>query len=60
MTLCAAWLRYQGLRLGLRMHEIPHTRVGEILELIECDAITHGAPAKGTQKLTTEQALRLG
>lgn len=59
MTLCAVWLTYQGLRLGLRRHEIPHTRIGDILELIECDAIAHGAPQKGTRKMSLEDALKL-
>ncbi len=59
MTLCAAWLIYWGRKLGMAKREIMHTRVGEMLEMLDCHAIAQGVPAKGTRKLTTEEALML-
>lgn len=50
IPLCTAWLLYQGLKLGLGREETLHTRLGELLDLIDCDAIVHGAELKGPKR----------
>lgn len=47
VPLGTAWLLYQGLRLGLGRDDALHTRLGELLDLIDCDAIAHGAKVAG-------------
>lgn len=58
MKLCSAWLLYWGRSLGMSRFEILNSRVGELLEMIDCHAIANGAEPKG-EKLTFEEILRL-
>lgn len=40
-------------------YEILHTRLGEMLEMIDCHAIANGAEPKRSRKLAYEDAIKL-
>ena len=44
------WLLYWGYRLGMSWNEIQVSRIGELLDLIDCHAIAHGAEPKGEKR----------
>lgn len=58
MKLCSAWLLYWGRFLGMGRYEIMHTRLGEMLEMIDCHAIANGVDPK-QKELSFEEALGL-
>lgn len=58
MSLCSAWLLYWGRRLGMDKREILHTRIGELLEMIDCHAIANGADPKA-QKMSLDEMMKL-
>ena len=41
---------YWGLRLGLSRRETLCTRVGELMDLMDCHAIAHGAEPKAAER----------
>lgn len=46
VRLCASLLIFWGLTFNMSRREILHTRVGDMLELIDCHAIVNGAEQK--------------
>lgn len=46
-------LMYWGRRLNIPKQELLHTRTGEILDMIACDAIAHGAAQKREKRAWT-------
>lgn len=58
MKLCAAWLLYWGRKFGMQKYEVLHTRLGEMLEMIDCHAIANGA-APQKRKLTYDEAIQM-
>lgn len=51
---------YWGRRLGMQKQEILHTRVGEMLEMIDCHAIANGAePKNKSVSMSFEEVMKL-
>ena len=42
----AAWLMFYGIKSGFGKKETLHTPIGEILDLVACEAIFNGANQK--------------
>lgn len=60
MKLCSAWFLYWGRTLHMSRFEILHTRLGEMLEMLDCHAIANGAEPKTEKKaLSFEEAIML-
>lgn len=59
MKLCSAWLLYWGRRLGMDRREILATRLGEMLEMIDCHAIANGAEPAKSAITSFEDALKV-
>ena len=50
IPLNTAWLLYWGRRLGMSRREILATPVGEMLDMMDCNAIAHGAKVKPAER----------
>ena len=50
IPLNTAWFLYWGRRLGMSRREILATPVGEMLDMMDCNAIAHGAKRKTEAK----------
>lgn len=50
IPLNTAWFLYWGRRLGMGKAEILATRVGEMLDMLDCHAIAHGAEPKAAKR----------
>lgn len=53
----AAWFLYQGLSAGLTKAETLTSKPGEIMDLMACNAISHGAKQK--IQLTFDEAIKM-
>lgn len=53
----AAWFLYQGLSSGLTKAETVTSTPGEIMDLMACKAISHGAKQK--IQLTFDEAIKM-
>ena len=50
IPLTTAWFLYWGRRLGMSKQEILSTRLGEMLDMLDCNAIAHGAKVKAAER----------
>lgn len=50
IPLTTAWFLYWGRRLGMSRRETLATPVGEILDMMDCNAIAHGAKVKAAER----------
>ena len=50
IPLNTAWFLYWGRRLGMSRREIMATHVGEMLDMMDCNAIAHGAKVKAAEQ----------
>lgn len=61
MKLCSAWLIYWGRQMGMSKNEVLSTRMGEMLDMLDCNAITHGSAhqKKGKVQMSFDEAMKL-
>ena len=57
MKMNAAWFLYQGLSVGLTKAETFTSKPGEIMDLMACNAIAHGAKQK--IQLSFDEAIKM-
>lgn len=59
MTL--AWFKYYGVRLGLNIKEVPHMRYGEMMDMMNCDAVFNGAAEikQTAHRMSFDDAMKL-